>query len=130
MGNGYTLLDSGKESPMPVTFKVGASMPLLDDPKQTLLGAVEFDHPPDGAERLNLGGEYAYKGFAENLEVAVRGGYRFNRDEEGITAGFGIQFPFIRIGLENKPSIWTVDYCYSQMGLLESSNKISLGVGF
>ena len=130
MGTGYTFLDDGKESPMPITFKVGVAMPLLEDPKQNLLGAAEFDHPPDGAERLNLGAEYAYKGFAENFEVAVRGGYRFNRDEEGISGGFGIQFPFIRIGLENKPSLWTVDYCYSDMGLLDVSHKISLGVGF
>ena len=130
MGSGYTLISEGKESPMPVTFKVGGSMPLLSVPAHRVLGAVEFNHPPDGAERINLGGEYVYQGFGPNFEIALRGGYRFNRDEEGLAGGFGIQFPFIRIGLENKPSIWTVDYCYSEMGLLDVSHKISLGVGF
>jgi hypothetical protein len=130
MGSGYTFIEDGKESPMPVTFKVGAAMPVLSVPDHRVLGAVEFNHPPDGAERLNLGGEYIYQKYGPNFEIAVRGGYRFNRDEEGLAGGFGIRFPFIRIGLENKPSIWTVDYCYSDMGILDASHKVSLGVGF
>jgi hypothetical protein len=44
--------------------------------------------------------------------------------------GFGIKFPFVRIGLENKPSVWHVDYCYSDMDILDGSHKISLGIGF
>jgi hypothetical protein len=105
-------------------------MPVLETPEHRVLGAAEFNHPPDGAERLNLGGEYVYQKFGPNFEIALRGGYRFNRDVEGLAGGFGIKFPFIRIGLENKPSIWTVDYCYSDMDILEASHKISLGVGF
>ncbi len=130
MGSGYTLISDGKESPMPVTFKVGTAMPFLNSPDHRVLAAAEFNHPPDGAERLNLGGEYVYQKFGPNFEIALRGGYRFNRDVEGLTGGFGIRFPFVRIGLENKPSIWTVDYCYSDMDILEASHKISLGVGF
>jgi hypothetical protein len=130
MGSGYTLIEDGKESPMPVMFKVGGAMPLLNLPDHRVLGAVEFNHPPDGAERINAGGEYVYQRFAPNFEVAFRAGYRFNRDEEGLTGGFGIKFPFVRIGLINKPSIWSVDYCYSDMGLLESSHKISLSASY
>jgi hypothetical protein len=130
MGAGYTFISDGKESPMPVTFKVGVSMPVWNAPDHRLLGAIEFNHPPDGAERLNLGAEYVYQKFGPNFEVALRGGYRFNRDEEGLAGGFGVKFPFVRIGLESKPSIWTVDYCYSDMGILEASHKVSLGVGF
>jgi hypothetical protein len=130
MGSGYTFIDGGKESPMPVTFKVGGAMPLMNSPDHRVLGAAEFNHPPDGAERLNVGGEYVFQRFAPNFEVAVRGGYRFNRDEEGLTGGFGIRFPFVRIGLINKPSIWSVDYCYSDMGLLDNSHKISLGAAY
>lgn len=130
MGSGYTFLPDGKESPMPVMFKVGGSMPFMDSPDHRVLGAIEFNHPPDGAERLNAGGEYVYQKFAPNFEIALRGGYRFNRDEEGLTAGFGIKFPFVRIGLINKPSIWTVDYCYSEMGLLDGSHKFSLGASW
>ncbi len=130
MGSGYTFFEGGKESPMPVMFKVGGSMPLLNTSDHRLIGAVEFNHPPDGAERVNAGAEYVFQRFGPNFEIALRGGYRFNRDEEGITAGFGIKFPFVRIGLVNKPSIWRVDYCYSDMGLLESSHKISLSASY
>ena len=111
MGSGYTLIDNGKESPMPVMFKVGGAMPLMNTPEHRVLGALEFNHPPDGAERLNAGGEYVYQKYAPNFEVALRAGYRFNRDEESLAAGFGIRFPFVRIGLINQPSIWSVDYC-------------------
>ncbi|MGD9142106.1 MAG: PorV/PorQ family protein [bacterium] len=130
MGAGYKFRDDGKESPMPITFKVGASMPLLDVPDHRFLGAFEFNHPPDGAERINLGGEYVYQKYGPNFEVAVRGGYRFNRDEEGLTGGFGVKFPFVRIGLTNKPSIWGVDYGFSDFGLLGTSHKISLWANF
>jgi hypothetical protein len=130
MGSGYTLIDDGKESPMPVMFKVGGAMPVLNLPDHRAIGSVEFNHPPDGAERLNVGGEYVYQRFAPNFEIALRGGYRFNRDEEGLTGGFGVRFPFVRIGLINKPSIWSVDYCYSDMGLLEGSHKISLSAAY
>jgi hypothetical protein len=130
MGSGYTFIPGGKESPMPVMFKVGGSLPLMNTPDHRVLGAAEFNHPPDGAERLNVGGEYVFQRFAPNFEVAVRGGYRFNRDEEGLAGGFGIRFPFVRIGLINKPSIWSIDYCYSDMGLLENSHKISLGAAY
>jgi hypothetical protein len=126
MGPGYKFLDDGKESPMPVTFKVGASMPLLDTELHRVFGAVEFNHPPDGAERLNVGGEYVYQRYGPEFLVAVRGGYRFNRDEEGLVGGFGLTFPFVRIGLTNKPSVWGIDYAYSDMGLLDVSHKISL----
>ncbi len=130
MGSGYTLIENGKESPMPVMFKVGGAMPLMNTTDHRVLGALEFNHPPDGAERLNAGGEYIYQKYAPNFEVALRGGYRFNRDEESLTAGFGIRFPFVRIGLINKASIWSIDYAYSEMGLLESSHKISLSAQY
>ena len=109
---------------------VGGSLPLFNVPEHRMLGAVEFNHPPDGDERINLGGEYVYQRFGPNFEIAVRGGYRLNRDEEALTGGFGIKFPFVRIGLVNKPSIWSIDYCYSDMGLLESSHKISLSASY
>jgi hypothetical protein len=130
MGSGYTFREGGKESPMPVTFKVGSSMPLINSTDQRLLAAVEFNHPPDGDERLNIGGEYVYQRFAPKVEIALRGGYRLNRDEEGLTAGFGVKFPFVPIGLVSKPSMWSVDYCYSEMGLLDGSHKISLSASY
>lgn len=130
MGAGYKFRAGGKTSPLPVTFKVGGAMPLLNTTTQKLLGAVEFNHPPDGAERVNLGGEYVFQKFAPKFEIALRGGYRFNRDVEGLTAGFGLKFPFVPIGLVSKPSVWSIDYAYSDMGLLESSHKISLNAAY
>jgi hypothetical protein len=130
MGSGYSFRSGGKESPLPITFKVGGAMPVLSTATQKLLGSAEFNHPPDGAERVNVGAEYVFLKFAPKIEMALRGGYRFNRDEEGLAAGFGVKFPFVPIGLTNRPSVWSVDYCYSDMGLLEASHKVSLTASY
>jgi hypothetical protein len=129
MGSGYTFRDGGKESPMPVMFKVGGSMPFLSTAAHKVIGAAEFNHPPDGAERVNVGGEYILQKYAP-FEGALRLGYRFNRDEEGLTAGFGVKFPFVRIGLVSKPSAWSIDYAYSDFGLLGISHRISLNASY
>ena len=58
-----------------------------------MLAAFEFDHPADNAERASVGGEYTLKAFEPNVKLQMRAGYRFNRDEERGTAGFGVEFP-------------------------------------
>ena len=119
-----------QEFPMPVTFKVGVSANVIDQQYHLLQGAFEFNHPSDGAERANVGAEYLLKQFEPTLKLALRGGYRFNRDEEGLTGGFGVEFPFVPIGFEMKPSRCNVDYCYSDMGRLGGSHKISFGLAY
>jgi len=119
-----------QEFPMPVTFKVGVSTNLIDQPLHLVQGGFEFNHPSDGAERVNVGAEYFLKQFEPKLRLALRGGYRFNRDEEGLTAGFGVGFPFVPIGFEMKPSRCNVDYCYADMGRLGGSHKISIGLAY
>lgn len=119
-----------QEFPMPVTFKFGVSTNLVDQQWHLLQGAFEFNHPSDGAERVNLGAEYFLKQFEPKLRLALRGGYRFNRDEEGMAFGFGVEFPFVPIGFEMKPSRCNVDYCYADMGRLGGSHKVSIGLAY
>ena len=90
---------------------------------QSTLSAIERG-------RVNLGVEYFLKQFEPRLRLAMRGGYRFNRDEEGLTAGFGVEFPFVPIGFEMKPSRCNLDYCYGDMGRLGGIHKISLGLAY
>jgi hypothetical protein len=85
-----------------------------------LLSAAEFNHPSDAAERANLGAEYVYLGFSQNFEMALRGGYMLNRDEESFTGGFGVHFP------TSKTTSAQVDYAFVEMGRLGESHKISL----
>ncbi|GJM43311.1 MAG: hypothetical protein DHS20C21_01530 [Gemmatimonadota bacterium] len=110
--------------PMPTMFKVGTAMDVFQSENHNFLAAFQFDHPADNAERANFGGEYTLKVFEPNVSLQMRGGYRFNRDEERATAGFGVRFP---TGLS---SSMRVDYAWSQMDLLSDTHKISAEIGF
>jgi hypothetical protein len=55
---------------------------LLQHGDQKLLGSFEFSHPPDNAERMNVGAEYSFQKF-----MYLRGGYNLNYDAEGMAAG-------------------------------------------
>ena len=119
-----------QDFPMPITFKVGIAMTAYSAAHQEVLTALEFNHPPDGAERANLGFEYLFKQFEPRMRLAVRGGYRLNRDLEGLTFGFGTRFPFVPMGLAQRSSIANVDYAYSDMGRLGASHKVTVGLSF
>ena len=64
-----------KEGRIPGVFRVGTSLNLLQRGDQKLLGSFEFSHPPDNAERMNVGAEYSFQKFA-----FLRGGYSPNYD--------------------------------------------------
>ena len=119
-----------QEFPMPVTFKAGVAMKPYQTPTSELLTSFEFNHPPDADERINLGGEYVLKQFEPRLRLALRGGYRLNRDEESYAFGFGTRFPFVPMGLAQRSSIANVDYAYSDMGVLGGTHKITVGLSF
>ena len=112
------------EFELPLTFTLGFAMDLFDfmpslGETQSLVLAVDMVHPRDYTERLNVGGEYWYMDM-----IALRGGYRFNYDEESFTAGAGIKYE-IEGGLGLK-----IDYSYCEMEFFDAINRLSLGVSF
>jgi hypothetical protein len=105
---------------LPAIFKLGVAMPTLDTEKHRVYSAAEFNHPTDTAERANLGLEYTFLGLPPNFELALRGGYMLNRDEESFATGFGVRFP------TSKVSTARIDYAFVEIGRLGESHKISL----
>ena len=79
---------------LPLALDFGMAMDLLSltsageagQGNSTLTLAVDWQHPRDFGERLHAGLEY---GFADT--VFLRGGYKFNYDSEGLTAGLGVK---------------------------------------
>jgi outer membrane protein assembly factor BamA len=86
---------------------------------QQWLGSLEFSHPPDNAERLNVGTEYSYK----NL-IHLRGGYNINYDAEGLAGGVGFHFPVSVAGQAD------LDYAYTDMQDLGGVHRFSLTFEF
>lgn len=121
----YTTYNSGSDSTMayesysmPMTFKLGMAMDVLNRGPHFLTVEVDGIHPNDNIEQLGIGAEYWY-----NSMFAVRGGYRINTDEEGLTAGAGFRIP---IGGKTL----TLDYAYADWNRLDMVHRASLGFAF
>lgn len=107
---------------LPLTFDFGVAMDvltLLPAPSRhsQLTVALDAVHPRDAQERLHLGMEYGY-----HDSLFLRGGYRFNYDEEGLTAGLGVRTGIDGLRLR-------ADYAYSAFGqFFGSVHRVSLGL--
>jgi hypothetical protein len=113
IGSQITFID--RAARLPAIFRVGASAVMMQRADQKLVGSIEFAHPPDNSERLNLGGEYSFRKY-----LFLRGGYNFNHDSEGIAGGVGFHIPVSVAGMAN------VDYAYTDMKVLGGAHRISL----
>lgn len=108
-----------REQRIPSIFRVGTAATLFQSADQKLIGAFEFSHPPDNAERLNAGVEYGFKNY-----VFLRGGYNINYDSEGLAGGAGFHFPVAAAGEAD------LDYAYTDLKDLGSSHRVSLRFEF
>ena len=109
-----------REARIPTVFRVGTSADLIKNGTSHLIGSFEFSHPPDNAERLNLGAEYGFKDY-----LFLRVGNNFNYDSEGFAAGAGVRFPISAIKTNAN-----FDYAYTDMKTLGASHRLSLRVRF
>ena len=110
---------------LPLAFDFGVAMDLLSlapsDPgvarSSALTLALDWQHPRAFRERLHAGLEY---GFAET--VFVRGGYKFNYDSEGFTAGLGVKAGVGGFGLD-------VGYAYvDSNSFFGQIHRVTLGI--
>jgi len=109
---------------LPLTFTLGFGMDIFDfvpslQESQSLVLAVDAVHPRDYTERIHIGGEYWYMDM-----IALRAGYKYNYDEEGLSAGVGIKYA-VEGGFGIK-----IDYSYSDLGIFDPVNRISIGASF
>ena len=104
--------------PLPLIFQVGVAMDLERNELFSIRGEIDATHPNDANERVNVGTEI---GFLDRLYL--RGGYRFNYDDEGLTLGGGFT---AQIG----ESIVRFDYAYAQFDLLPNLHRYSVGLEF
>jgi hypothetical protein len=116
--SGGDSLDTYSSYSMPMTFKLGLAMDVVDQGPHQLTVEVDGVHPNDNVEQVNIGAEYLY-----NNMVALRGGYRVNTDEEGLAAGAGFRIPM-------GDKTVTLDYAYQDFNRLEMVHRASLGFSF
>lgn len=110
------------EFPLPLTFRIGLAMDVLNNEEHRVTLAADALHPNDNDESLNVGGEYMF-----NNLIAFRVGYKslfLDNSEEGLTAGVGLNYNFTSdFGVR-------VDYAYQDFGMLDYTQHFSLGIKF
>ncbi len=102
---------------VPTTFRIGASIDVIQKAKQNLRVSVQLNHPTDNNETLALGAEYFLKKM-----LYLRTGYKFGQDELGFPPlGLGVVFPrrFGKI---------TIDYSLNNKVRLGNVHRLSLGL--
>ncbi|HUI30288.1 MAG TPA: PorV/PorQ family protein [Candidatus Acidoferrales bacterium] len=109
---------------LPLIFNLGISMNLLDmwnidDNSQSLVLAVDATHPRDYPEQVDVGAEYTFMGI-----ISLRGGYMFNNDVYGVTAGVGLHEDIAGINLG-------IDYSWTPFtGGFSDVQRLSLVVAY
>jgi hypothetical protein len=117
MGSELQFID--QSSKLPILFRVGASINVMNALDHKLVTTGEFSHPPDNNERMNWGGEYSFKDF-----FFIRGGYNFGYDIETLSGGVGVRFPS-SISSETR-----FDYSYTDLSDLSGAHRFSLEILF
>jgi hypothetical protein len=104
---------------LPLTLQIGVAMNVIDltsmDPNMhRLVMTADAHNPRDFSEQIRLGGEYT---FANTL--ALRAGYAFPTDEEGISLGAGIRQ---RVGNAG----FGADYSYTDFGVFSGVHRVAV----
>jgi hypothetical protein len=105
--------------PLPLGFRVGLASDIISNETHKLTVAMDVYDPRDYKIRESLGMEYSFKSM-----FFIRGGYKFNYDEETFSAGLGFHYPITGLGKV------MIDYSYSDMGRLQQINRFSIGLSF
>lgn len=108
-----------KAYPLPINFKFGGAINLIDGEDHILTFAAEGSHPSDNLEKYNAGLEYSFRD-----RYFLRGGHRFNYDEDGFTAGAGMRLPM------NDDRSISVDYAFQDFGILTEVHRFTLAMSF
>jgi len=107
-----------EEYPLPLNFQVGIAFDIYNANFVKIRGAIDAVHPNDNDERINAGTEIS---FFDRLYL--RGGYRYNYDDEDFTFGAGANVPL------NDTFIY-FDYSYANYDILPIVHRISVGLNF
>lgn len=105
---------------MPLEVFLGVGYDLIggtEDDMHTMSTYLEATHPNDADERVHAAFEYGF----DNL-LFLRGGYRFNYDELGLTLGGGLKMKMAGTTIR-------VDYAYLDYGLLNTTHLFTIGFG-
>ena len=101
----------------PTVFRIGFASEPYQDEINKVTASIQLNHPNDNSENLSTGVEYSWKNT-----FFLRGGYKFNVDEQNYSFGAGFYVP---VSIANV----TVDYSYSNFVRLGTAHRFSIILG-
>jgi hypothetical protein len=106
------------DSKIPLSFSLGVSGDLMREGSNHWIASLQMDNVIDRLETWNLGTEYKLG------NLFLRGGYQFNYDTNGFSAGVGWQ-------VTTSFGIFNIDYAYTDMGdltesFIKSAHRVSI----
>lgn len=101
----------------PTMFRIGFAFEPYQDAEHKVTTSIQLNHPNDNSENVSLGAEYTW-----NSMLFLRGGYKFNVDEQNYTFGAGVNVP---INIAD----FTLDYAYSNFTKLGTAHRFSIILG-
>ncbi|RKX22150.1 MAG: hypothetical protein DRP51_02890, partial [Candidatus Zixiibacteriota bacterium] len=104
---------------LPLTFRIGMAYDIEFGDNSTLMLSAEAKHPNDNLQKGSLGAEFNWMD-----RYFLRGGYKFNYEEEGLTLGGGLMTRLT----EN--SNLSLDYAWVDFGRLSSVHRFSASIHF
>ncbi len=109
---------STEEYPLPLSFQVGIGFDVFEYDFVKMRGAIDVTHPNDNNERAHFGTEFSFFD-----RFFVRGGYKYNYDDQDFTFGAGANVPL-------GGSAVYFDYAFSLYDILPSVHRISVNLSF
>jgi hypothetical protein len=103
---------------LPLSFQVGIGFDILEYEFVKIKGAIDVSHPNDNNERAHFGTEFSFFD-----RFYVRGGYKYNYDDQDFAFGAGANLPLGSTVVE-------FDYAYSLYNILPSVHRISVNLSF
>ena len=101
----------------PTIFRIGFAFEPYEDNQHRFTSSIQLNHPNDNSENVVIGLEYVW-----NKMLFLRGGYRFNVEEQNFTFGAGFTVP---IAIAQ----FTLDYSFSNFSRLGSAHRFSIILG-
>ena len=103
---------------IPTALRFGVLLDIIKEADQSFVSTLQVTRLNDADEQYNLGAEYLF-----NNTLALRGGWKFNYDQENVTGGFGVKLN--SLGLDG-----TLDYGYNNFKYLPGTHSFTLEMQF
>ena len=101
----------------PTVFRIGFAFEPYETEEHRITTSIQLNHPNDNSENVVLGAEYAWQKM-----FFLRGGYKFNVDEQNFSFGLGVHVPI-------SIAEFSFDYAYTNFEKLGSAHRFSIILG-